>query len=166
MSVLTTSPVSAALDAMADAPMDGVTHRERELAAIINAYNEVTERLKRSHERLTSEVERLREELARKNRQLRRRERLAALGELAAGVAHEIRNPLGGIRVFASLLRRDLADQPASLRLVEKITSGVTRLERIVTDILEFGRPAEPHPEPVHLRSLFAEVAELAAGKR
>jgi signal transduction histidine kinase len=143
-----------------------VTDREHELAAIIDAYNAVTDQLKVSHERLSAEVCRLREELADTNRQLRRRERLAALGELAAGVAHEIRNPLGGICMFASLLRRDLADQPNSLRLVEKIINGVTRLERIVTDILEFGRPAEPQPESVQLSVVLADVCELAMAKR
>ena len=65
-----------------------LTPRERELGAIIDAYNQVTEDLKSSHEKLSREVKRLREELEGKNRQLRRRERLAALGELAAGVAH------------------------------------------------------------------------------
>ena len=85
-----------------------LSQREMELAAIIDAYNGVTERLKISHEQLGQEVRRLRGELSRKNRQLRRRERLAALGELAAGVAPRDCNPLGGIQVFASLLRRDL----------------------------------------------------------
>jgi len=57
-----------------------MTPRERELGAIIRAYNDVTERLKESHEQLRDQVQRLRAEVARKNRQLRRRERLAALG--------------------------------------------------------------------------------------
>ena len=57
----------------------GITHRERELGAIINAYNEVTERLKHSHDRLRDEVVRLHDQLDEKNRELARRERLAAL---------------------------------------------------------------------------------------
>lgn len=144
---------------------EDLTQRERELGAIIAAYNEVTEQLKHSHEQLTGEVRRLREELARKNEQLRRRDRLAALGEMAAGVAHEIRNPLGGIQVFASLLAKDLADRPEALRLVGRIMQGVGRLESIVANILAFGRPAEPRPTRVLLTRVVQETIELAAAK-
>lgn len=142
-----------------------ITQRERELGAIIHAYNEVTESLKQSHELLTEEVGRLRAELARKNRQLRRRERLAALGEMAAGLAHEIRNPLGGIRVFASLLEKDLDDRPDACRMIRKIDKGVSRLETLVTDILEFGRPAQPHPAPLRVKRVIDEVRELVAAR-
>jgi len=88
------------------------TADQADLAAILQVYNDVTERLKRSHEALADEVCRLREELHEKNVELARRERLSALGQMAAGVAHEIRNPLGGIGLYASLLERDLADRP------------------------------------------------------
>lgn len=142
-----------------------ITERERELGAIISAYNDVTEKLKQSHLQLSGEVRRLSEELARKNRQLRRKERLAALGEMAAGVAHEIRNPLGGIQLFASLLRRDVADQPELVRLVDKIKTGVTRLETIVAGILEFGRPSEPHPICLDMRPFLRDTIELALAR-
>jgi len=141
----------------------GLTQRERELGGIIDAYNKVTDQLRQAHELLSQEVVRLREELAGKNRQLHRRERLAALGELAAGVAHEIRNPLGGIGLFASLLARDLKDRPAALGLVHKIVKGVGTLESIVTDILEFGRPPRAVPRRVELGALVQETVELAS---
>jgi signal transduction histidine kinase len=125
----------------------GISQRERELAGIISSYNEVTERLKDAHERLEREVARLHEELRRKNVELRRRDRLAALGEMAAGLAHEIRNPLGGIALYSSMLERELAEASGAHGVAAKITIGVRTLERLVSDILDFAqeRPLERH---------------------
>ena len=64
-----------------------------DLGQIIGVYNEVTSKLQRSHEALTAEVVRLQDQLASTDAQLQRSKRLAALGEMAAGIAHEIRNP-------------------------------------------------------------------------
>jgi signal transduction histidine kinase len=128
----------------------GVTS-EPDLVTILRAYNDVTEKLKRSHEALGREVCRLREELQRKNKELQRRERLASLGEMAAGVAHEIRNPLGGIGLYVSLLDRDLGDRPEQRELVRKVSAGLRNLESIVGDILAFAGRTEPHREPVLL---------------
>ncbi|MCH7814219.1 MAG: hypothetical protein IID40_09390, partial [Planctomycetes bacterium] len=141
----------------------GLSQRERELAAIISSYNEVTDQLKRAHERLADEVQRLRDRLAQKDRELARKERLAALGEMAAGVAHEIRNPLGGIQLFASLLERDLKDQPKLGSLAAKISNGVRTLDGIVTDILAFAGPEDVMLGPVELGPLVEETLELAA---
>ena len=136
---------------------------ESELATIIQTYNDVTERLKRSHEVLGCEVCRLREELQEKNRELERRERLAALGEMAAGVAHEIRNPLGAIGLYASLLERDLTDRPAQLDIAKRIGVGVHNLESVVGDTLAFAAGAEPKRRVVRLTDVVESVLTQTA---
>ncbi len=146
-----------------DSTLTDLTPRERELGAIILQYNEVTERLKASHEQLLAEMGRLRQELERKNRELERRERLAALGQMAAGLAHEIRNPLGSIQLYASLLERDLVDSPKQFQLVQKISRGVRLLDGLVGDVLIFARPSDPRRERVILGQALDEVIELVS---
>ncbi len=115
-----------------------ITERERELSGIIEAYNQVTERLKSSHEQLGEQVGRLRRELEDKNRELARQERLALLGEMAAGIAHEIRNPLSSILLFSTMLERAASSGADCLTLAGKVLTGVRTLEGIVGDILAF----------------------------
>ncbi len=140
-----------------------------DLLEIVQKYNEVTEHLKASHERLGHEVCRLREALHEKNRELQRREQLAALGEMAAGVAHEIRNPLGGIGIYASLLAKDLHDRPKQCDLAQRIGRGVQTLESIINDILTFAGDAEPAVASASLAAIIENVvaqAEARAGAR
>ncbi|MBN1917961.1 MAG: PAS domain S-box protein [Verrucomicrobia bacterium] len=82
-------------------------------------------------------------EVKRLEERIRCADRLAALGEMAATVAHEIRNPLGGIEGFAALLERDLADAPAQREMASHIVQGARSLNRIVTGLLDFTRPVE-----------------------
>ncbi len=86
-------------------------------------------------------------------------EQLAALGEMAAGIAHEIRNPLNAVEGFAGLLHRRLAGtDPQSAEYASKVLAGVRDANAIITDLLDFARPAELSREPVDLRALVAEV--------
>ncbi len=133
--------------------------RIEELKAVIAAYHEATEQLKTSHDRLMGEVARLRGELEAKNRQLERRKRLAALGEMAAGVAHEIRNPLGSIQLYVDLLGRNLAPGSREAGLAEQIGKAVRGLDAIVTDMLTFTRVIEADRKPTDLVDLVAEAA-------
>jgi PAS domain S-box-containing protein len=80
-------------------------------------------------------------ELRELEEQARRQDRLAALGQMAATVAHEIRNPLGGIEGFASLLTRDFEEGDPRLKLVTKILEGARSLNRVVSELLMFTRP-------------------------
>ncbi len=83
---------------------------------------------------------------------------LAALGEIAATVAHEVRNPLGGIAGFASLLQRDLPDDHPSQRLIDKIITGVENLNHSVTSLLAFAREIDLSPRDVELSGFFGDV--------
>ena len=136
-----------------------------ELGRIIIAYSEVTEKLQQSHDQLTETVRALQSELGEKNRLLERKNRLAALGEMAAGLAHEIRNPLGGIQLYASMLAQDVVDRPESLATVRKISGGVRRLEALVGQVLQFSREITAHPERTDLAEIVDNAVEMAAAK-
>jgi signal transduction histidine kinase len=133
-----------------------------ELGRIILAYSEATERLQASHQTLTHRVEQLQAELSDKNRQLERRNRLAALGEMAAGIAHEVRNPLGAIKLYASLLRQDVAAMPTPAQTVEKIIAAAQRVETIVSQVLYFTREVRANIVDADLADVVREAVELA----
>lgn len=133
----------------------GESRRLDELAEIITAYNQVTEKLQHSHELLQAEVRRLQKELAGANAQLQRSRRLAALGEMAAGIAHEIRNPLGGIALYARMLREDLPEGGDHQQLACRIGEAVRSLDAIVGDVLHFSRELKPRGGAVLPADLF-----------
>ncbi|MCB9834121.1 MAG: PAS domain-containing protein [Planctomycetes bacterium] len=99
--------------------------------------------------------------------QIGRLDTLAALGEMAAGVAHEIRNPLNGIDGFAGLLERALeraeADPATLARYAEKIRRGVREVNDIITNLLTFAAQESINPAPVPLADLIEEVVEELA---
>ncbi len=94
--------------------------------------------------------------------ELRRAERLAGLGELSAGVAHEIRNPLAGISMITQLLGDKLEDGDADLKgYVDRILNETERLNRIVQSLLEFSRPSEPMMTVFNLYQEMGSVLDL-----
>ncbi|WP_338871790.1 GAF domain-containing protein [Myxococcus stipitatus] len=101
-------------------------------------------------------------ELARTQEQLVRRERLAALGELSAVVAHEVRNPLGAIFNSVASIRRIIGPGSPAEPLVDIVAEEADRLNRIVADLLTFARPPAPHPHPVPLAPLVEDAVRGA----
>jgi signal transduction histidine kinase len=101
-------------------------------------------------------------ELARTQKELIDRERMAALGELSASIAHEVRNPLGVIFNSVGSLRRILNPQGDAALLLDIIGEEADRLNRMVGDLLDYSRPVQPALQPVPLRPLFEEAIESA----
>lgn len=87
-----------------------------------------------------------------------RNDRLKELGEMAAMVAHEIRNPLGGIKGFASLLERDLAAWPKWQQMASYIVAGTDSLNRLVTRVLNYARPVQLEITRIDLVALVDEL--------
>jgi len=131
-----------------------------DLRQLMRSVNETTERLEHTHIALQQEVVRLKGELAEANVQLHRSRSLAALGEMAAGIAHEVRNPLASIGLYAQMLVEDLADRPEGLRLAGRITTAVQRIDTIVRDILRFARDTTVHPQRVRAAQLIDQALE------
>lgn len=90
--------------------------------------------------------------------QATREERLQAMGLMAAELAHEIRNPLGSLALFAGMLVQDLQEQPGPGELARNILDGVHRLNTLVGNALAFSRDLVPTPAPVELRAFWEDL--------
>ena len=95
--------------------------------------------------------------------QLQRKDRLAAMGELIGRIAHEIRNPLGSVELFASLLRRDLSEQLSAKRYTEQISQAVQSLDRLLANLLTYTKPARLDRGWHLVEPLIRDSLELAA---
>jgi nitrogen-specific signal transduction histidine kinase len=95
----------------------------------------------------------------------RLRDRLASLGEMAAGIAHELKNPLAGIEVMAGLLRRQVPDSPDAHSLLADIISEAKLANAIVVEMLEFVRPVRLQMEQTDMREVLQQSITLAEGK-
>ncbi|WP_338799902.1 ATP-binding protein [Pseudomonas sp. RSB 5.4] len=119
-----------------------------ELAELSSTFNHMSERL---------------EELQHLESQLRRRDRLHALGEVAMGLAHEIRNPLGIIKTATQLLHRR-ADLPETdRRHLEYVVKEVSRINDLITEFLDFAKPSAPIRATQSARALVDELAGFCA---
>lgn len=94
---------------------------------------------------------------------VQRRDRLAAMGEMVGRIAHEIRNPLGSVELFASMLRKDLAHDPARRKYAEHISVAVQAMDRLLANLLTYTKPDCSQAGRHALRPLLEEVLMLTA---
>ncbi len=97
--------------------------------------------------------------------ELRRADRLRSLGELSAGVAHEIRNPLTGIATTAQVLREKLTADPDKVKYINVILEEIRRLDGIITSLLQFARPLTPRPAELSINGVIDEAVMLVSDK-
>ena len=103
------------------------------------------------------------QELQQNFEQMKRAERLFAVGQLAAGLAHELRNPLGSVAGAAGILQRNANLEPKHQECLEIINKESQRLNRLLTEFLDFARPRPPKYQSVDVDSLLSSVIQLAA---
>jgi signal transduction histidine kinase len=95
----------------------------------------------------------------------RLRDRLAAVGEMAAAIAHEVKNPLAGIEVMAGLLRRKISDGPETLALLTDIIAEAKMANAIVQEVLEFVRPIRLQVEHTAVAQAVQSAVQMADSK-
>lgn len=103
-------------------------------------------------------------EVRRLQQEVERTKRLASLGSLAAGVAHEIRNPLSSVKGFATYFREKLKDSPQDRDTATTMIQEVERLDRVIGQLLEFARPSTLKIKPVRVTDLIRHSLKLIEG--
>lgn len=127
-----------------------------EIGRLIESFNSMVDRL----DIAKNELEQLHFQ------QLERADRLASIGEMAAGIAHEIKNPLAGISAAVTIIKDDLsADDPRSAILGE-VVDQVKRLDKTVNDLLFFGKPSLPELTRVDINTILTTTLKFAAQHR
>ncbi len=102
------------------------------------------------------------ESLERIGSQLQVSERLAALGRVTAGVAHEVKNPLNSMRLWLEVLKANMPVEPEPQQAVKMLDSEIDRLDRAVKTFLNFTKPVELNLEETDLRTLLEDVLDAA----
>lgn len=132
--------------------VDGDDHKDDEVGSLIRKFNDMEVKLEEREE-----------EIRRKNAELLQSKKLAAIGTLASGVAHELNNPLNNIYISAQVLAKETtADTPLAVReVVGDIIGQTGRVKRIVGDLLEFARGREPEFKRIDPAALIKEAFEM-----
>jgi hypothetical protein len=146
-------------------PVEG-TREVADLAAAFNDMSEALENRRCAVDEVVAELRGANRDLRRARAGLDRAERLAAVGRLAAGVAHEVGNPIGAILALLDLAGRDPGLAEATRAHLARAGREGERVRRILRQLLDFSRPARPQPGPVDLAAVAEETVALVSAQR
>ena len=126
--------------------------RNDDVGQLGQQFNEMIRQLEESR----AEIERLHQ------REMARAEHLATIGELAAGLAHEIRNPLAGIAGVVEVMGRELPRESSSRAVLPEVHSEIQHIQAILNDLLAYARPRPPEFHPADLNATVEQAVFLA----
>ena len=98
--------------------------------------------------------------------QMERADRLASVGEMAAGIAHEIKNPLTGIAAAITVMKDDFAPADGRISIINEVLEQISRLDKTVNDLLFFGKPTVAEPSCTDINSALKKILIFAAQHR
>jgi two-component system NtrC family sensor kinase len=137
---------------------------KNEIGQLIGSFNRMIERLKENQESLENYLESLEstnKQLKQAQEELIRTEKLASIGRFAAGVAHEVGNPLGAILGYTSILQKERLDREESKDYLKRIVKEIERINRIVRELLDFARPSKFEIKDVEINKVIESALSL-----
>jgi two-component system, NtrC family, sensor histidine kinase HydH len=144
---------------------DADTHLDQDVGAVRLESGANLADLDRQVDRVVGRVREVTEQLRRQQKEMVRAEQLAAVGQLAAGVAHEVRNPLTAIKLLVGAALQGQGGPALSRGDLRVIHGEVERLEGTAQALLDFARPPAPRREPCDLRDVIGHALDLVRGR-